>query len=219
MNQLEALFQSKIDSLEELILSYPFEDKTKYCEWLSQQYYLVENSTRYLALSASQVKTSNREEFRDWVHHLSEELDHDILILKDLQKLEYHVRDQIFPVTRAIVATQYYDIQNYGPNALLGYALMLEGLSCRVCETLANRVEAAHGKGTATYLRLHANVDMEHFPEGIKKIHSLDGEQAKIVAMNLNTMSVLYTNLLFDLQSNLKQASFIPATHQPEAIG
>lgn len=215
MNNLEVLFQKRIDVLEEKILSYPFENKEMYCKWLSQQFYLVENSTRYLALSASKIATQAREEFSDWAHHLNEELDHDALVLKDLKKLNYEQRDPILPITRAIVATQYYDIERYGANALLGYALMLEGLSCRVCEVLANRVEAAHGKGSAVYLRLHASVDQEHFPEGLAKIRTLPESQAQIVAMNLETMFELYVGML---ESLLLNQSTLQIQQTPEQV-
>jgi hypothetical protein len=209
MNSLEALFEEKIAILEEKILAYPIENREMYCKWLCQQFFLVENSTRYLTLSASKVPTESREEFREWVHHLGEELDHDALVLKDLKKLDYNHRDPILPLTRAIVATQYYDIEKYGQNALLGYALMLEGLSCRVCEPLADRAEAAHGKGTAIYLRLHANVDKEHYPEGLVKIRSLPADQAQIVAMNLETMFELYVGVLESLLKNPSASSSV----------
>ena len=194
-------FEEKINQIEKQILAYPFENKEMYCRWLNQQYFLVENSTRYLALSASKVDTKDRAEFKSWVHHLSEELDHDALVLHDLKKLNYQFDDTLNPFTRAIVSTQYYDIEKNGPNALLGYALMLEGLSCRVCQILADRVEKVFGRGTATYLRLHATVDLEHFPEGMKKIASLDTTQELIVLRNLETMSALYSALLASLVS------------------
>jgi hypothetical protein len=209
MNKLTKLFDHCISQIEKQILIYPFEDRDMYCLWMSQQYFLVENSTRYLSLSASKVPTQEKEEFRDWVHHLSEELDHDLLVLKDLEKMSYSM-DQVEmnPYTRAIVSTQYYDIETNGPNALLGYALMLEGLSCKVCSVLAERIDTAFGKGKTSYLRLHASVDLEHFPEGMKKISQLNEKQTLIVQRNLVTMTALYSSLLTSLSSQQQKDAF-----------
>lgn len=191
---LEKAFSQAIDLLEERVDRFPFEDIDMYCRWMNQQFYLVQNSTRYLALSASKVSATERKEFREWVHHLEEELDHDVLILNDLKRLGRPHSDPIDPITRAMISSQYSDIEKYGANALLGYALMLEGLSCRVCARIAERVESAHGPRTASYLRLHAEVDQDHFPEGLKKITTLNSEQQNIVRMNLDTMLALYVS-------------------------
>ncbi len=190
---IEKIFCEAIDQLEKVVNIFPFEDKEKYRQWLNQQFYLVQNSTRYLALAASHVGVAERQDFREWVHHLSEEMDHDLLILNDLKKLGNPHSDVIDPITRAMIATQYSDITKFGPNALLGYALLLEGLSCRVCKSTADRVEGAHGMRTATYLRLHAEVDLDHFPEGMKKVAKLNQDQIQIVQMNLESSLALYT--------------------------
>ena len=194
--ELKNLFFIAIDALEKKFEAFPLEDKEIYRRWMNQQFYLVQNSTRYLALSASKVSPSESKEFREWVGHLSEELDHDQLILHDLKKMGTPHSDRMAPITRALIYTQYQDIIENGPNALLGYALMLEGLSCKICGKLADRVESSHGKGTATYLRFHAKVDAEHFPEGLKKVAELSVEQAKIVANNLEVMFSLYSEQL-----------------------
>jgi len=196
MNRLENLFESVIDKLEQQLDAYPFEVKDKYAQWMNQQFYLVQNSTRYLSLSASKVGLNERKEFREWVHHLEEELDHDILVANDLKKMGLKPTAPMDPYIRSIIATQYYDIENYGANALLGYALMLEGLSCRVCTKLADRVESSLGKGMTSYLRFHAKVDEEHYPEGIEKIKTLSVDQQEIVEKNLLTMFALYSSEL-----------------------
>lgn len=202
MNNLENLFEGVLDELTEMALAFPVEDKEKYCQLLSQKYYLVRNSTRYLALSASKVDVNDRAGFRYWTEHLTEELDHDQLILKDLKKLGHTDIHEMDPMVRAMILAQYQDIENNGANAILGYALMLEGLSCRVCNTLAERVEAVHGRGTTTYLRLHASVDEDHYPEGIEHIKKLDIKEQQIIAENLMMMKTLYISAIRNIVEN-----------------
>lgn len=193
-------FESTVSELAELVLGLPFENRRWYLRFLSQQYYLVQNSTRYLALSASKVPVGQRHEFKHWVHHLSEELDHDLTILKDMMALGKDHPDPILPQTRALIASQYYDIETYGANALLGYALLLEGLSCEVCCVLASRVEAAFGTGSG-YLSLHGHVDLEHFPEGLTYVEKLSLDQQQVVVSNLKMMAALYRSLLAEVCS------------------
>ena len=87
VSSFEQSFEQNIGELVKLIDRYPFEDKMAYCGWLNQQYLLVQNSTRYLALAASTVKVDQSDEFRWWAHHLSEELDHDKTLFNDMKAL------------------------------------------------------------------------------------------------------------------------------------
>lgn len=192
---IKGIFDSRIEELAKAIDVFPWEEKNLYCQWMNQQFYLVQNSSRYLALAASLVKVEDSKEFHWWIHHLKEELDHDKTLLRDLRELGRDKLDPIFPEIRAIVGAQYYDLQKYGPDALLGYALMLEGLSVRCCSRVADRVEKAHG-GKATYLRLHANVDQDHYAEGTARIANISPERQQIVIQNLEMMFALYLNFL-----------------------
>jgi hypothetical protein len=214
MQSLEALFEKRIAEITGQILAYPIEDRESYCRFLNQQYYLVQNSTRYLALSASKIGPTQRKEFREWAHHLSEELDHDMLVLADLKRLDYEPRDEMSPYARALIGYQYDSIETKGHNAILGYALLLEGLSCHVCKKLADRVEVVMGKGAATYLRLHADVDLEHFPEGMKKIRELNAEQTEIVRDNLEVSAALYSSLLNWLTETMQPTLPTVTSHQ-----
>lgn len=199
MINLEQEFNVRINELSKKILDYPFDNKMMYCRWLNQQFYLIQNTTRYLALSASKVNVNEPKVFEEWAHHLDEEMNHDLFITRDLKFMGYTEYEPMKPITRAIIATQYHDIEQYGPNGLLGYAHLLEGISCIICAPIADLVEKKYGKRSGTYLRLHASVDIEHFADGKEKIYSLPQEEAEVVFKNLDTMFPLYCTMLDEL--------------------
>lgn len=204
MKTVSEWFNYYIDEISKIIDSYPFEDRGAYGRWLNQQFYLVQNSTRYLALAASLVDVNDSAEFRWWTHHLKEEVDHDKTVLADMKSIGYESKDEPLPETRALIGSQYFDIQKNGPDTLLGYALLLEGLSCKRCMPVAKRVEKAHGK-KSVYLRLHGEVDQDHYPQGLKRVESMPPERQKTVLDNLHMSARLYIHLLNSLAERARQ--------------
>ncbi len=194
MNTMKQIFDYHINLICQEVDVFPWENKELVCKWLNQQYYLVRNSTRYIALAASQVPLEDNQDFKWWAHHLSEEMDHDKTILKDLKVLGRLELDPIFPETRAIIAAQYYDITTFGADALIGYALSLEGLSVARCGIVNKHLEKHHQMKSG-YLHLHGEVDIDHYSLGIKRIEDFSPERKKIILQNLEMMSALYLNL------------------------
>lgn len=201
--KMKKIFDDKILQVAKMIDSMNFENKQEYCRWMNQQYYLVQNSSRYLALAASRVPVGESSDFRGWAHHLNEEIDHDLCLITDMKSLGWTHLEPIYPEVRAIIAAQYYDLEVKGPDSLYGYALLLEGLSVLKCADLYKKVEQAHGK-KATFLRLHATVDQDHYPEGIAKVESLSSEKQTVVLDNLSMMSSLYMHFLTRLITEAK---------------
>lgn len=196
---LSIAFEEQINLLDSVFDNFPVEDKAAYVDWLSQQFFLVQRSTRYLALAASMVETTKHKEFRDWVNHLADELDHDLVVLKDLRFLGFdHQSTKPLPEVRALTLAMQQDIETNGPNALFGYMLMLEGLSCKACQKLADRAQSAHG-GANSYLKLHAKVDEDHYPEGLKQVNSLSENQKQVVLDNLQMSATLYLSFMYAL--------------------
>jgi hypothetical protein len=210
MKSVAQIFDAYIDEISELIDAFPFEDRDSYCQWMNQQYHLVRNSSRYLAMAASVVPIDQSEEFRWWAHHLAEETDHDKTLFKDMRALGHDSKDEMLPETRALIGAQYFDIQKNGADALLGYALLLEGLSCKRCEVVAQRVEIAHG-GRSTYLRLHGEVDQGHYPMGLKRVESMSDARKKIIVDNLHMSARLYIHLQNHLLQRCMKVQFAKA--------
>ncbi|MGB1008841.1 MAG: iron-containing redox enzyme family protein [Thiolinea sp.] len=188
-------FMHEINRLSHLIDKYPFENPEAYGYYLNQQYFLIRYTTRLIALSASMVETGNTREFQWWAEHLQEEMDHDQLILTDMAEIGYQYSDDCEPILRGLSLALFEDIRRHGQDAILGYALMLEGLSMKRCGILAERVKAAYGTGYS-YLNVHGIADEEHFPEGIQRLETLPQERKKIVLENLYMSSALYYSFL-----------------------
>lgn len=180
---------------------FPFHEKNAYCYWLNQHYYLIQNTTRYLAFAASQVPVEDRQGFRWWAKHLSEEMDHDALITADLKKLDYGTLKPMLPAGRAFVLAQYQDIQNNGPEALLGYATLFEGLSFQRSGQIRDQVEKLYG-AKSTFLRLHAEVDAEHSQDGLDMIEKLAPAKREIAENNAEMSYHMYCNLLGQIRDN-----------------
>lgn len=193
--KIKELFDFKITEIAQASDQIDWNDKETYCKWMNQQYYLVQNSSRYLAFAASLVNVEKHDDFHWWLHHLREELDHDKTLLKDMKSLGWVQLEPIMPEIRAMVGSQYYDLQKHGPDSLLGYALLLEGLSTIRCAVIAEKVEKAHG-GKSTYLRLHGAVDLDHYPAGIAAVEKFSLERQAVVIQNLEMMASLYLNFV-----------------------
>ncbi len=190
-------FQEEIDRLSVVIKEVPFENKDFYCQWMNQHYHLIQHTTRYLALCASKVDVENEKEFNWWTEHLKEEEGHDIIFIEDMQSLGHVSMAPPLPEVKALLASQYYEIQQNGPDAHLSYALLLEGLSCEVCEPMAIRIENAMDTKATKFLRLHSTIDQDHFPMGIKRIEDeFTEDRKKVVLSTLETTSTLYQHLL-----------------------
>jgi hypothetical protein len=126
-------------------------------------------------------------------------------LLKDMLTQGYEPQDEPMPEVRALIGSQYYDIQKNGPDALLGYALLLEGLSCRQCNKVTERVEKVHG-GRSTYLRLHGKVDEDHYPQGLKRVEAMPADRQKVVLDNLHMSAKLYTHILAALAASVSNS-------------
>ncbi len=188
-------FIKEIDSITVLLDKYPFEKKSAYGYFLNQQYFLIRHSTRLLAVSASTIDTANSTEFRWWAKHLQEEIDHDLTILQDMKAIGYKFNDYCEPMVRGLSLALFEDIRRNGQDSLLGYALMLEGISTKRCAILANRIKNSHGKGFS-YFELHALADEKHFPQGIARVDGFPEHRKQIIIENLSMSAHLYRDFL-----------------------
>lgn len=202
---MESFFKFHISKIVELTKNLDFENKAYYVDFLSQQFHLIQNSTRYIALAAANTPVECHDDFNRWAHHLSEELDHDKGILLDLKKLGILQPLPALTETKAMINNQYYAIEKKGADSLFGYALMLEGLSLQCCGPINTRVKSAHGY-ESTYLKMHSTADEKHFPAGIKYIETISSSRKEIIKENVEIMSQLYMYLLIATDNKHKKA-------------
>jgi hypothetical protein len=71
---------------------------------------------------------------------------------------------------------------------------MLEGVAALAREKILKRIEAAHGKNTGSFLRVHVVADDDHFDDGIERLAFAPDADVQAVIGNLTQSTALYLN-------------------------
>ncbi|MDX9731344.1 MAG: iron-containing redox enzyme family protein, partial [Bdellovibrionales bacterium] len=176
-----------------------------YGMWLTQQLALVQHTTRLLCLAASKEPVSAKQNHREWLKHLREETNHDIMLVQDLKKLGFE--ESTFPVlwsAEVIIHNQYYWLEHSHPVSLYGYSLMLEGLASRLVPQFIDRLQKAHSKESISFLKHHADFDQDHFRDGLELLNALPENLKGLVSANLRQSTALYTKLMEDVATSFR---------------
>lgn len=182
--------------IDELKTKHPiseFKNENYYANWLAQTYYFVRHSTALLGYSLPHLKSDDlRHHFEK---HLGEETRHDLVALKDLQKMKRSISEfQEYNVTQAFYQNQYYRIMFEGGTSLLGYILFLEGIAVHWGKDFYQEVKNTH-QGTS-FLRVHVEEDPEHLEGAIKTILSLSQQEQDKILKNMKYSYELYSLML-----------------------
>lgn len=198
---LKSDFEKTVRSSATFIQTLPWENPDFYKHWLAQQYFLVSHTPRLLCAFALRIPLESKKEFLEIMHHLKEETGHDLWLLSDLEKMG-HTPDQFnfLPSASSLIKSQYYQIQHDDPISLCGYSQFLELLSAETAGVLAARVESAHGKKTAVFLKGHALVDVQHAEDGWNMIDRASESQIPKIKENLIMTSLLYLQMLTEIK-------------------
>lgn len=195
-------YESSVEMMSEGIRNYPWDNKRAYAEFLAQTYYYICHSTRLLAASASRFSQEDQGMHKRFLHHTDEENSHELLALRDLQKLGYSIKD--FPElaqTRILYEVQYYKIEHLDPAALMGYILALETLAGKDFKWLKEKVTGLYGKECAKFIQVHADEDPDHIEKALEVIEKLDVGRHGHIDMNLEQTAVCYSNMLAGSQA------------------
>lgn len=196
--KLSELLDQEVTRLSEDFRNFNFEDLDHYLAWGSQHYLLIRHTCRMLHLCVGNVDISNVELYKEFVHHLEEEQNHEIIMAKDMKRFNHDVsNDQPCSAVMSTVDLQKYYTNNFGPLSFLGYGLLLEGVAYMAGKEVADRIANAHGRRSA-FLDLHVQSDEAHYPDGLARIDtfiSSDLEREAFIR-NLKTSSYNYSNLL-----------------------
>jgi len=189
--------QTYLDELEGVIRATPWQDKAVYGAFLAQTNYYVSHSTRLLALAASRFKMSEDPLHRRFIKHATEEMNHEVLALRDLKSLGLSLKQYPeFPSTRAFYQTQYYMIEHVSPWCFWGYILMLEGLALTKGPWLFNELKQHHGEKAASFVRVHATEDVAHMAAAEKAIQSLPDQERPLVIEQIANSCFYYRAML-----------------------
>ncbi len=182
--------------MEHFKMNHPaslFRDAGVYQEWLAQTYFFVRHSTALLGFSLPHLKNDDlRHHFEK---HLGEETRHDLVALKDLQKMGRNISEfSESTATQAFYQSQYYRIQFEGGTALLGYILFLEGIAVHWGKDVFEVVKERH-KGIH-FARVHVDEDPEHLEGALKTIQSLSKIEQEVIMRNFHFSKQMYESIV-----------------------
>lgn len=197
---IKAEFDHIMEEFGPKFLSYNWENKDFYAGWLFQTYSFVNHSTRLLALGAGCAKLSERDLHKRFISHIAEESGHEVLAEQDIKRLGYKMSDfSELPQTRLFYTHQYWNVQNHGPSALMGWILFLEGVACLYGRQVMEKVKPFGSKCT-NFLRVHAEEDQGHIDSAFKAIEEINRPEDTIhLIQNMQTSYWCYDAILTGL--------------------
>lgn len=170
-----------------------YRDPRAYQEWLAQTYFFVRHSTALLGFALPYLQSADlRHHFEK---HLGEETRHDLVALRDLQKMNRKIEEFSESIyTQAFYQSQYYRVQFEGGTSLLGYILFLEGIAVHWGKDFYETVKNLHG-GTQ-FAKVHVNEDPEHLEGALKTILALNTDQQEAIIRNFYYSKQMYESII-----------------------
>lgn len=194
--------REELAATRDLMLGFPWEDHLSYAEWLAQTYYMVNHSTRLVALAGAHAPLDKNLLHARFVDHSQEERGHQLIAIADLKALG-HTLDE-FPCLTApacMYQVQYYWIQFRGASSFFGYTLALESLALEFVPEIYRRVCSAHGEKTARFLKCHNEADVDHMKKAEEEISRLTQSERELAVENLRLSSNIYRQMLREIRA------------------
>ncbi len=197
---------SAIDEIAESAHQFPWEDKNHYANWLAQSFFYVQWTTRQLALASAKSKPMTEDSLHwRFIEEAKEEKRHELLALQDLKNLGFSPEQfEELPHTSFFYQTLSYLIENEHPIAILGYSLTLEGFAAKRLTEIYPRIKNAHPEKSISFLKLHCEVDVDHFDNALPYLKSCPVELLPLVAQGINQCRAVYKGILTDIQADEK---------------
>lgn len=200
-------YKSSVANMSDAIRNYPWDSKFAYAQYLAQTYYYICHSTRLLAASASRFSQNDQSMHKRFLKHTDEENSHELLALRDLQKLGYKIQD--FPElaqTKTLYEIQYFKIEHCDPAALMGYILALETLAGDDFKWLKEKTTGLYGKECSKFIQVHADEDPDHIEKAVNVIESLNPDRHVQIDMNIEQTAICFVDMLLACKArSLKQ--------------
>jgi len=197
----EILNSEKVKQLERTFQDMPWTNKEFYKNWLAQSFYYTTHSTRMLAFAAGWSPTDEQNYYRRSLTHIREEQSHDLLAVRDLEKLgSKREKYEELEICRSLWEPQFYKMQR-NPKILLGYILALENLAVLTFPKLNQTLLETYGKDATHFVRVHAEDDPDHVEEAIHQIEACTEEEQQEIRKNFDQTCVAYRLLLNDIKN------------------
>jgi hypothetical protein len=204
MIDLRASVKREHDKTRPVLQGFPWENREAYLMWLAQTYYMVNHSTRLVALAGALAPLNQNDLHARFVDHSKEERGHQLICISDLKTFGKTVQD--FPClapSASLYQVQYYWIQYRGSVSFFGYTLALECLSAEFGAEVNRRTLQAHGKAATKFVALHSEADLEHTEKAFEQLDKLSQSELALVEENLILSAGLYRSMLTEVKNSV----------------
>jgi pyrroloquinoline quinone (PQQ) biosynthesis protein C len=172
--------------------------------YLIESYHYVKHNPQHQALAVWQKDVRDRTFMREALKHALEEVDHDRLALRDLERLGVPAssveRSMPLPETLGFTGFLYYWVTRENPVGRLGYSLWAEGTQEKAPPVVAKIKEKfdISQDSWLTFFVAHAQIDVRHGDEckaNIRRFAVTPYDQWAVRTVALTSMK-LFINLL-----------------------
>lgn len=203
---MKNILENEAKKISSIFNQIGLQDTRTYANWLAQTYFYVNHSVPLLALSIAHMSDEDKKNQQHFIKHISEENRHELLALRDLQKLNYSLDTfSELPETSMLYECQYYKIQHCDPMALMGYIIALEYLAVTVGPQI---MQLTKDLNAHNFIKLHAQEDIDHVDKAIELVNSLDSVRKELIIKNLVQTFHAYKAVIFALNSDSQHAKF-----------
>lgn len=200
-------YRTSVDLMVQSLEEFPWDSKIAYAEFLAQTYYYIRHSTRLLAASASRFSQEDQAMHKRFMKHSDEENSHELLAVRDLQKLGYKMEDfPELPQTRSFYEVQYYKIEHCDPAALLGYILALEVTATHLAP-IQKKLTGLYGNECVKLIQVHSDEDPDHVEKALKSISALADWRVKEIEINIEQSAILYAGMIEAVKARSQSVS------------
>ena len=198
---LKVLLNQEIQETSKLMQSINWKDPKIYSDFLAQTYYYVCHSTKLLKYCAARVdQKKDHSLYEHLMNHIKEENNHERLCINDMKKTNSKIED--FPEyesTKSLYQVQYYSIEHLHELSFFGYVLFLETLAITHGQVLNQFIVNNYAKNANSFLRVHAEEDIEHSEQMQQMIRTLSKEAQEHIYDNLRQSAYLYRQVLREI--------------------
>lgn len=204
-----------MDDIAEVAEKFPWESKAHYTNWLAQSFKYVQWTTRQLALASARTKPMTEDSLHwRFLEEAKEEKKHELLALNDLKNMGFSPDQFVeLPHTSFFYQTLSYLIENEHPAAILGYSLTLEGYAALRAKDVYPRIRAAHSDNSTTFIKLHCELDAEHFSNALPHLTACPEHLLPLISKSIEQCSAIYRGILQDIMhaenKSLKNSTFL----------
>jgi hypothetical protein len=191
--------------MKQLIQSFqamPWTNLEFYKRWLAQSFYYTTHSTRMLAYAAGCTSPQDQGYYRRSLSHIREEQSHDLLAVRDLERLGSQRENYAeLGTCRALWEPQFFKTQRQ-PKVLLGYILALEQLAVVTFPALNQLLVETYGKEATHFVRVHAEDDPDHVEEALHQIQECTPLERIEIQKNFEQTCSVYRVMMEEIKSS-----------------